>query len=73
MSKQLIIELSDLKAQRDYVLRQIDINYYDKKQRQTYFLKLEEIDKRIEKVKFKLKMEKRLKNDKNSNSNQSNY
>ena len=73
MSKQLIIELSDLKAQRDYVLRQIDINYYDKKQRRTNFLKLEEIDKRIEKVKFKLKMEKRLKNDKNSDSNQPNY
>lgn len=69
MSKQLITELSDLKAQRDYVLRQIDIHYYDKKQRQTNFAKLEEIDKLIEKVKFKLKMEKRLKNDKNSNSN----
>lgn len=73
MSKQLIIELSNLKAQRDYLLRQIDIYYYDKLQRQTNFTKLKEIDKDIEKVKFKLKMEKRLKNVNNSNSDQSNY
>lgn len=73
MSKQLIIELSNLKAQRDYLLRQIDIYYYDKLQRQTNFTKLKEIDKDIEKVKFKLKMEKRLKNVNNSDSDKPNY
>lgn len=71
MSKQLIIDLSNLKLQRDYLLRQIDIHYYDKNLRHTYFTQLKKIDRDIEKVKFKIKMEKRLKNDTNSNTNQS--
>lgn len=68
MSKQLITRLSDLKMQRDYLLRQIDIYYYDKKKRQIHFNELKLIDSEIEKTKFLINLERRLKNEqKNTN------
>lgn len=72
MKNKLIMELSELDTQRKYILRQIDINYYDKEKRNFCFNKLKSIDNEIKKVKFKLKIEKRIKNDKNSDSNKSN-
>ena len=71
MSKELVSELSQLDAERNFVLRQLDIYYFDKKKRQTNFKKLKEIDNAILKVKFKLKAEKEIKNA-NNNTNQSN-
>lgn len=68
MSKQLITDLSVLEAERNFVLRQLDIYYFDKKRRQKNFTKLKEIDNSIAKVKFKLKAEKELKNVKNNNT-----
>lgn len=68
MSKQLIADLSQLKLERDYLLRQIDIYYHDKSKRHHYFELLKNLDKKIEKVKFKLKMEKELKNVTNNNT-----
>lgn len=62
MSKETISELSTLEAERNYVMRQLDIYYFDKKMRQKNFEKLKEIDKQIAKVKFKSKMEKEIKN-----------
>ena len=71
MSKELIAELAKLEAERNFVMRQLDIYYYDKKKRQTNFERLKEIDKEIAKVKFKSKAEKELKNA-NNNTNKSN-
>ena len=62
MSKEMISELSTLDAERNYIMRQLDIYYFDKKMRQKNFEKLKEIDKQIAKVKFKSKMEKEIKN-----------
>ena len=58
----MISELSTLDAERNYIMRQLDIYYFDKKMRQKNFEKLKEIDKQIAKVKFKLKAEKEIKN-----------
>ena len=69
MSKQLIAELSQLKLERDYLLRQIDLYYHDKSKRHHYFELLKSIDKNIEILKFKLKMEKELKNANNNTNN----
>lgn len=72
MSKQLIERLSKLDLQRNCILREIDLYYYDKKKRQTHFELLKSVDKEIKTVKELLKIERRLKYDKNSNTNQSN-
>lgn len=72
MSKELISELSQLDAERNFVLRQLDIYYFDKKRRQTNFEKLKEIDNAILKVKFKLKAEKEIKNANNNTNKSSN-
>lgn len=66
MSKELISELSTLEAERNFILRQLDIYYYDKKKRQINFERLKEIDNELLKVKFKLKAEKELKNANNN-------
>lgn len=71
MSKELMSELAMLEEERNFVLRQLDIYYFDKKRRQTNFERLKEIDKEISKVKFKSKAEKELKNA-NNNTNKSN-
>lgn len=71
MSKELISKLSKLEAERNFVLRQLDIYYYDKKQRQTNFNRLKEIDNEISKAKFRLKAEKEIKNA-NNNTNKPN-
>lgn len=73
MSKELIQKLSNLKAQRSYLLRQIDIYYFDKKKRHINFVQLKKIDKDIEKTKFKLNLEKELKYAKNNNTNDTSF
>ena len=64
-------ELAMLEEERNFVMRQLDIYYFDKKRRQTNFERLKEIDKEISKVKFKSKAEKEIKNA-NNNTNKSN-
>lgn len=71
MSKELISELSTLDEERNFVMRQLDIYYFDKEKRQLNFKRLKEIDKEISKVKFKLKAEKEIKNA-NNNTNKPN-
>lgn len=68
MSKDLIKKLAILKAQRNYVLRQMDVSYYDKKKRHLSFNQLQNIDNEIEKVEILLKIEKEIKNAKNNNT-----
>lgn len=72
MSKELISELATLKEERNFVLRQLDIYYFDKEKRQLNFNRLKEIDKEISKVKFKTKAEKELKNANNNTDKSSN-
>lgn len=62
MSKQLIERLSNLDLQRNCILREIDLYYYDKKKRQTHFEMLKNVDKEIKTVKNLLKIEREIKN-----------
>ena len=71
MSRELITTLASLEEEKNFVKRQLDIYYFDKKKRQTNFKRLEDIEKEISKIKFRIKAEKELKNA-NNNTNQSN-
>ena len=64
MSNELITKLSNLKMEKNYIKRAIDTNYNKLNIRIELFERLKEIDKEIEKVKFKLKLEKEMKNGK---------
>ena len=63
MSNELINQLSKLKLERNSIKRNIDTNYRNRKIRIDLFNKLKEVDKEIEKVKFKLRLEKEMKNE----------
>lgn len=71
MSKMLIEKLSNLDLQRNCILREIDLYYYDKNKRQTHFEMLKKVDKEIKTVKHLLRIESEMKNA-NSNTNESN-
>lgn len=71
MSKKLIEKLSNLDLQRNCILREIDLYYYDKSKRQTHFEMLKNVDKEIKTVKHLLKIEREIKNAKNSDSDKS--
>ena len=63
MSNELISKLSKLKLERGCIKRNIDTNYKHPKIKTELFERLKEVDKEIEKVKFKLKLEKEMKKD----------
>lgn len=61
-------KLTMLKATKIALKRQLDINFYDDEKKCKLFQKIDECNKEIEKVKFKIRIERKLK-DENSNTN----
>ena len=67
--KNLIDELTKLKVEEKAIRRCLDIKYYDNDKRTEMFAKLKECKNNIEKVKFKIRMERKL-NAKNNDTNE---
>ena len=70
MANKLIDDLTKLCAEEKALKRVLDITYYDENKRTEMFAKLKECKKNIEKVKFKIRMEREL-NVKDNNTNES--
>lgn len=60
--------LTILKATEGALKRQLDRDFYDDEKKKKAFKKLHECQQEIEKVKFKMRIERKLKNE-NSNTN----
>ena len=69
MREDLIDKLSKLNMSENMIKRCLDIKCYDEESRRKFFVELQQIQKEIQKIKFKLRMEKEIKNDKNNNTN----
>lgn len=67
MSEDLINQLSKLKLEKTSLIRNLDLNYYNIRLRNKLFSKIKIVDKEIERVKFKIRME-RLKKNANNNT-----
>lgn len=63
MNNDLIEKLSLLTLEKKYLKRELDTNWYDREKRIKTFNKIKSIDKEIEFVKFKIQLERKLKND----------
>lgn len=63
MSNNLITQLSQLKLEKSCIKRNIDRNYYNAELRTKLFTDLKEVEKEIERVKFKIRLERIKKND----------
>ena len=63
MNNDLIEKLSLLTLEKKYLKRELDTNWYDREKRIKTFNKIKNIDKEIEYVKFKLQLERKIKND----------
>ncbi len=61
--------LSNLKLRKNKLKRNLDIFQYDYEKRTNTFNEIKEVNKEIEKVKFKMNLERRLKKIENNNSN----
>lgn len=61
MSKYLLLKIKDLEEKRLSLKRCLDINYYNKETRNNLFEQINEIEKEIEKVRFKLALEREIK------------
>lgn len=61
MNNKKIDELSNLLMEEKYLKRNLDLNYYKKNDRDKYFMRLKEVKKEIEKIKFKIRLEKQIK------------
>lgn len=66
MNNELINVLSKLKLQESAYKRNLDRNYYNKKLRKDFFEKLKEVQREIEKVNFKIRLERGKKNANNN-------
>lgn len=66
MNDKLIEQLSNLELEEKSVKRGLDRYYTNKKYRERLFAKLDKIRKEKEQVKFKLRLEKELKNENNN-------
>ena len=64
MSNELISKLSKLNLEKNSLKRNIEINYKNTKIKAELFDRLKVVNKEIEKVKFKLRLEKEMKNGK---------
>lgn len=64
MRNTLLEELTDLQLREKQLKRNLDLKYYDEEKRQYYFEQLELTQKEIKKIKFKLNVERELKNEK---------
>lgn len=63
MNNKLIEKLSLLTLERKYLKRELDNNWYDREKRQKTFNKIKDVNKKIQSVKFKLELERKMKND----------
>lgn len=63
MNNKLIEKLSSLKLAESAIKRNLDRNYYNLKLRSKLFKELKQIQNEIERVKFKIRLEKEKKND----------
>lgn len=68
MNNELIEKLSLLTLEKKYLKRELDNNWYDRKRKQKLFDRIKSVNKEIEYVKFKLELERKMKNG-NNNSN----
>jgi hypothetical protein len=60
MANKLLEDLTNLKNEEKALRRCLDISYYDNEKRTELFKKLKECKINIEKVKFKIRMERKL-------------
>lgn len=65
---ELIEKLSNLKLEEKCLKRSLDVYYIDAKRRSKAFNRLKEISVEIEQIKFKLNLERKIK-DENNNTN----
>lgn len=63
MNNKLIDDLSTLTLEKKYLKRELDNNWYDRQKKQKLFDKINDVNEKIECVKFKLKLEKEIRND----------
>lgn len=70
MANKLLEDLTNLKNEEKALRRCLDISYYDNEKRTELFRKLKECKSNIEKVKFKIRMERKL-NVKDNNTDES--
>lgn len=68
MNNELITKLSKLTLQYKYLKKELDLVWYNKAKRKQIFDKMKSVNKEIEYVKFKLRLERKIKNE-NNNSN----
>lgn len=63
---ELIERLSNLKLEEKNLKRVLDVYYRDENMRTKAFNKIKKIKKEMEQIKFKLRLEKELKNERNN-------
>lgn len=63
-NNELIDVLSKLQLEEKSLKRNLDINYCDEKTRTKLFNRIKEIKKEMEKINFKLRVEKEIRNEK---------
>lgn len=63
MNNELIEKLSLLKLEKNYLKRELDSVWYDRNKRKRIFEKIKDVNKEIEYVKFKLQLERKMRND----------
>lgn len=63
MNNDLIEKLSLLTLEKKYLKRELDNIWYDKEKKKRIFDKLKNTNKEIEYVKFKLELERKMRND----------
>ena len=68
MNNELINQLSKLTLEERALKRNIDRNYYNAKVRHKLFVRLKEVKQEIQKVKFRIRLEREEKNE-NNNTN----
>lgn len=64
MNNELIEKLSLLTLEKKYLKRELDNNWYDRKRKQKLFDRIKSVNKEIEYVRFKLELERKMKNGK---------
>lgn len=68
MHNELIEQLSILNIQRKFFIRQLNKDFFYEDSRNVIFKKLSDVEDEIKKIKFKIKLEKVIK-DENNNTN----
>ena len=60
MSKELLVTLNQLEKKRTTLKRSLDIYYFNKTARNNIFEQIKEVEEQIDKINFKLKIEKEI-------------